>query len=187
MGFFGKLKEGMLADRRGDICAGLQSLGVDAQLAAGGRTEEKIGCPGDSLGIIDIPEGSIRWINIWGMVTANNLIIHYTDYGVPDLRLESNSPGLKICSVRVKTFPLIGKVVDLHWKGKDFGMGIIGRLNSDISIKHPIMRSRNVEISAHGDHRCWIMSTRTDKVVSEELWNCYQAIARHLLAEWSPS
>jgi hypothetical protein len=94
--------------------------------------------------------------------------------------------GLEIKSVRKKAFPLFGKVVDLHWKGKDSGLGIINRLNGDILIKRPIMKSRDVLIRAHGKHGCWIISTLTNVPPSEELWNCYQAIAQHLLAEWTP-
>jgi len=108
---------------------------------------------------------------------------------VPDPRLGPYSLVCKIKSVRVKDYPVLGKVVDLHWKGKDSDLGIISRLNSDISIRDPIMRSDDVLIRARGDHRCWIISTKTRDVLdapSEEMWSCYQAIARHLLAEWSP-
>ena len=48
-----------------------------------------------------------------------------------------------------------------------------------------IMSSRDVVVRAHGDYRCWIISMETRDVPSRELWNCYQAIAQHLLAEWS--
>jgi len=86
----------------------------------------------------------------------------------------------------VKSFPLVGQVVDLRWKGEDFGLGIIGRLNGDVSIKHAVMRSDDVGIYAHGDRRCWIISREFGGVPLRRLWSCYQAIARHLLAEWSP-
>ncbi len=157
---------------------------IGAQPATDSHIKKKIGCPGDSIFVVDIPEGLISWIHQWGWVTANTTPFIQTDYGISDYRLASNLPEPQIASVRVKSFPLLGKVVDLHWKGEDFGLGIISLLNYDMSIKHTIMRSHDVRIVAHGDYRCWIMSVSTQAIPSEGMWNCYQAIASHLLAEW---
>lgn len=200
MGFFDQIRGIALDKTRDNICAGLQSLGIDAQMAERGRREEKIGGKG-SLGLIDIPEGPISWINVrketqhggqGGRYTydegpfndGGSYTDYYIEYGVPDRRLSPGHPEYRIISVRIKTPPLFDQVSDLHWKGEDFGLGIIDRLDSDISLKQPIMKSHDVIIRAHGDHMCWIISTTASEVPSGELWNCYQAIARHLLAEW---
>ncbi len=142
-----------------------------------------------SLGLIDIPDGPIRWIVVCkddGQPGQSNKLLsdYYINYGVSDPRLEPKFPRLLIESTRKKNYPLVGRVVDLRWEGKDSGLGVIGRLNSDISIKEPIMRSRDVKIRIHRHLRCWIISTKTWDVPSPGLWNCYQAIAQHLLAEW---
>jgi len=185
MDFFRNIRETFRDHARDDICAGLQRLGIDAQMAPRRGPEERVGGSG-FLGVIDITEGPIRWVNVRkvthsGGPEGGGGTDYYTEYGVPDSRLGPNSPKPQIKTVRMKTFPLFGKVVDLHWKGKDFGLEIISRLNSDTSLKDPIMRSRDVTIRAHGDHSCWIISTETRDIPSGDAWNCYQAIAQHLL------
>ena len=187
MGFFGKVREAFRReqqDERTSFYTGLQSLGISAQILPRGRPEESI--RQGSKGLVDIPEGPIRWINLRRITHPTD---YFIDYGVPDLRLGPNSPKLLIKSVRIKNFPLLGEIVDLRWKGKDAGLGIIGLLNSDTSLKRPIMVSRDVYIQGYGKHRCWIISMPSDwstrwDVPSRDLWNCYQGIARHLLAEW---
>jgi len=170
---------------RNDIFNVLQTFGVRAQIAPPGLPEEEIGI-GSSL-LIDILEGPILWVNVREKTSSSGHgdvnYSYYTEYGVRDYRLGPELTRLRIHSVRIKTFPLIGKVIDLQWKGKDYGLGIIGHLSSDNSIKPLIMSSRDVKIYANSDYRCWILSTKTWHAPSEEIWNCYQAIARHLLAE----
>ena len=189
--FFFEVKETFRDSTRDDICAGLQRLGIDARLAERGRVEEKFGGK-SSPGLIEIPEGPIRWVNVRKETRQDLPDVYYTDYGVPDPRLEPNfSKTVRIKSVRKKNFPLLGEVVDLRWEllweGEDFGLAVINRLNSDFRLKEPIMKSRDVTIDTHGDHSCWIISTKTRDPPSEELWDCYQKIAQHLLAEWSSS
>ena len=188
MGFFDKVRE-VFRDKEQDMITsfytGLQSLGISAQILPRGRPEEHIrrGC----RCLINIPEGPIRWVNLRMTTRPTD---YFIDYGVPDLRLGPNSPKLLIKSVRIKNVPLLGDIVDWRWKGKDAGLGIIDRLNSDTSFKRPIMISHEVYVQGYGKHRCWIISMPSDcstgwDVPSRDLWNCYQGIARHLLAEWS--
>ncbi len=186
MGFFDKVREAF-RDKTGEwFCAELQALGIDAQIAERGRAKEEIGGK-VSHGLIDIPKGPIRWVNLCKEIRGSgesNYTVDFTEYGVPDSRLGRGFPSILIESVRKKTFPLVGDVVDLHWKGNDSGLGIIERLKNDTVIKRPIMESRDVTIHAHGDHGCWTIETQTDNPPWGEVWNCYQAIAKHLLAEW---
>ena len=187
----------MSNNKKDEICARLRSLGIDAQMAEPNRDEEKIGGKG-SFGIIDIREGPIRWVNvgrIGGDVDPVSGQLYYTDYGVPDPRLGRNIPRrrttplkpLEIHSVSKRSLLFLGKAIDLQWEGRDYGLGIVGRLNSDISIKQPIMESGDVTIRTYRIHRCWIITVETRDGPSRELWSCYQAIADHLLAEWSPA
>jgi len=197
MVFFDEVIEAFEDKKRNDICAHLRSLGIDAQIAERGRAEEKIGGKG-SLGIIDIREGPIRWVNvgrIGGDVDPVSGQLYYTDYGVPDPRLGKNIPHrrikplkpLEIHSVSKRSLLFLGKAIDLQWEGRDYGLGIVGCLNSDISIKQPIMESGDVTIHTYRIHRCWIITVETRDGPSRKLWSCYQAIADHLLAEWSPA
>ena len=105
-------------------------------------------------------------------------------YGMPDQRLSLSFPAIKV-KPKLKKPGLLGirRVVDMQWTGEDSGLGIIDRLNSDVSLKSPIMNTGgDVEIRAERPYGCWII--RTSLEPSEELWHCYQAIAIHLLAEW---
>jgi len=183
--FLFEIREVFRNDTRDRICAGLRMLEIDARMAMRGQIEEEIGGKG-SLGIIHVLDEPIRWINVRKETSGgeHSTTYYYTEYGVPDSRLGPDSPEAQIETVRVKSFPLFGKVVDLRWEGRDSDLRIIGRLNSDDQLKQPIMESRDVTITAISDYSCWIMSTQTREVPSGELWNCYQVIAQHLLAEW---
>ena len=68
MPLFQKLRERFRDHARDDLCAGLRRLGMNAKLAQRGRPEERIALHADhlSLGIIDISQGPIRWINVPG-------------------------------------------------------------------------------------------------------------------------
>jgi hypothetical protein len=88
---------------------------------------------------------------------------------------------------RVRSFPLFGEALDLRWKGKDLGLRIIDRMNNDISLKQLLMKSDvlPIHINAYGGYRCWTIQHYPSPLPEAEQWRCYQAIARHLLAEWT--
>ena len=169
---------------RDELCAGLQAIGVDARTAERGRPEEKTGR--GSLGVIDIGRGPIRWINVRVYDQGENTV-HITEYGVPDSR---HLPEIEIDSVRVKTFPVFGRVIDVRWQGKDLGLRIVERLSSDAAIKGAIIGSGDeVAVVARGDHGGWLIRRETTATPSAAQWSCYQAIAEHLRvpAPGSPS
>jgi hypothetical protein len=171
---------------------------------------------GRPLGFIDINKGPIRWVTIrnetHGAPVSSSRPTYYTEYGVPDPRLtdevceqrngllhnirralltflglELHLLKIRIKSTRVKSSPMPGQSIDVHWSGTDLNLGIIKRLNDDITIKGPLIESPQVRICAYGYYRCWIISIKTNKAPSSpsrELWDCYQKIAKHLLAEW---
>ena len=179
MGFFAKVREFFRDKTRDLLCANLQSMGIKAQMAEWVRTEENIECGvySVSLGMIDILEGPIRWVNVIKRTTGQTSD-YYIKYGVPDSRLRSNSQKIEIKSTV--------KRGDLQWKGKDAGFGIIDRLNSDLLLKNPIKYAKvQVKIHAYATPGCWIISTDPFKYPSEELWSCHQSVAQHLLAEWT--
>ena len=79
----------------------------------------------------------------------------------------------------------------MFWDGDDSGLGIISRLDDDTSIDFALTDGPNLEIRDHPDDGCWLISTHETKGflskdpqvrVSTQLWECYQTIARHLLA-----
>ena len=60
------MREKLRDKTRDDLAHALSSLGVRAELAERGRVQEKVNNSwfNRSLGVIDLPEGPIRWINI---------------------------------------------------------------------------------------------------------------------------
>jgi len=179
---FSRVKERWRDKSRDSMCTGLRSLGIDAQMAARGRIEEEIhgSLPTagiiKSLGIIHISEGSIRWVNVCKRVIPGGQgsrpqVTYYTEYGIPDSRLGPEFPPVYIPATRKKT--------TLVWRGEDYGLGVISRLNSDHQLK-----SRNVTIDAIGNYGCWIISTFSKNacvVPLRQEWNYYEIIASHLM------
>ena len=65
MGFFCRVKERFRDHVRDDLCAVLQGLDVQAQLAECGRLEEEASSGrGGSFGVIDVLGGPIRWFGV---------------------------------------------------------------------------------------------------------------------------
>ena len=87
------------------------------------RLEEKIGKPWvcDSLGLIDVLEKPILWVNVVACTSINRNGIHETGYrvvcGIPDPNLTHTFPKTRIEPALKKNFPLFGEVVDVRWKG----------------------------------------------------------------------
>lgn len=164
------------------FCAALQGIGIDARVAPRGRPEEKVGAE-ECLGVIDIQDGPIRWITLRGGARHQ-----YPEYGIPDPTVRDCS-RLFITTRRVKSFPFLGKVVGVRWKGVDKGLGIIDSLNknsllNEALLREPSMQAPGLLIQCYSWHPCWVISQFLKGVVpSRELWSCYQTIARHLLPE----
>jgi len=181
-----------------ELCDCLRNIGVNAQIAEPSLVKHVEGVIGASIitsyksGTVDIPDGPIRWCNLmeqqsWGPSPGGTKTNWFMRYGVPDQRLSLSLPEIKI-KPKLKKRGLLGTggVVDMQWEGKDGGIGIIDRLSSDVSLKSPIMNTGgDVEIRAYRRYGCWLI--RTSFEPSEELWNCYQSIAQHLLIEWPSS
>jgi hypothetical protein len=194
MSIFGMIKDAFRSKvkyLRETTCVALCELGVEARMEMRRWVAEEAIGGGVSQGVIDIPEGPIRWINAKIVARAGGhgetAQSEYFQYGVPDPRIGPNTPNVRIKIAPVRSLPVVGKVVDLRWKGKDLGLRIIDRMSSDISLKQLTIDrwSLPINIKAHNDYRCWTIEPPFDSSLTAEKWSCYQAIARHLLAEWT--
>ena len=65
---------------------------------------------GGSLGLIDIAGGPIRWVNVRSVGEGD----YVAEYGVPCEHAPVPNP--RLTSVRVRTFPLCGSIVDVPWR-----------------------------------------------------------------------
>ena len=114
----------------------LKIIGINSELAERGRAEEGIGNSWHkkSLGIIDIPDGPFRYINIVKRERSKdspprwwyNFII--PDSGEKDLR---KSGAVDVKSQRKKSFPIFGKVISVSWKSNDVGKILSKALSND--------------------------------------------------------
>lgn len=143
------------------------------------------GCPEEtynwfSIGVVRIDSGPIAWLNMRKVPELPGFPI---DYVVPDPKVGREFPEVTIRTLRLKGFPLFGKVIDCRWEGEDFGLGIIDRFNSEVSIREGLTNAYDLEIKANPAHSCWVLSPPDGREpsVDRELWNCYQVIAQHLL------
>lgn len=186
-----------------ELCASLRRLGVDAKKALPGRPEQLISdtppswiLPGSStsLGVIDISEGPIRWIHLIQQEIAApyaSTSVRYVHYGVPTPKMTAAFPKVKIRTVRKKSFLFVGRVKHIQWRGRDSRLGIVDHLNGDILLRNTLaQRGNDVRIRAYPDHGCWTITEKSGEgfrgwgpwLPTKELWDCYQAMARHLLA-----
>ncbi len=177
-GLLASLRELFRDKTRDEHCAALRSMGVDACLAPRGRPEEHTGS--GSLGLIAIARSPIRWVNVRSVGEGD----HVAEYAVPYQRRPSLHP--KLGSVRIRTFPLFGSVVDVRWRGDDGGLGLVERLEGDAFIRAAIMATGDVRVEARPEYGCWIISGSAS-MNPLACWACYQRVACHLLASSQPA
>ena len=157
------------------LCAGLKVLGAEATVVRrrSGKGEQLIG-------VIDINRSPIRRVEV--QVWEDSEGVAYTsEYLVQDAR---RLPPAGFSSVRVRTFPIFGRVVDVRWDGDDAGTGARDRLDSDIELKEAIISASaqvTVRTSPWGEH--WIIHHPGADVPPAQLWDCYEKVARNLPAK----
>ena len=182
------MKEVFRDKSRDELAQSLNFLGIRADLAERGRVEENVQKSGyrfqRSLGVIDIPEGTIRWINIVKRDrTRNSPPRWWIILGIPDERPISNRQTVKIKSVRKKTFPLFGKVVDVTWKGKDHGTGLAEVLSYDETVKNLAKKIGNLVVRSYAEEfQGWTLQVDRRFGPTNQDWATIQKIANYLLS-----
>jgi hypothetical protein len=186
------MKEMFRDKSRDHLTKNLNSIGVNAQMAKRGRREEKIHDTWwqRSLGIIDIPDGHIRWINILKKDRSKHSgPLWHILFGIPDERPIQNGKSVQIRTIRKKTFPIFGKVVSVNWKGKDYGTGLAITLSHDEEISELSKRIGNLRIHSF-DKGCTLMLGRYGKPSmldrragpSDHDWAVLQKLAGYILS-----
>ena len=133
----------------------------------------------DFLGVIDISEGQIRWVNIVNSYYGTEFggsHRYWTVFVVPDRRIWGSALRVRVMSKKRGEY--------VRWKGKDCGSGLKGRLEGASSIRDLVTARDDHEIEAHPKHGCWTISVRTwnDWIPpSKPAWTHYQTLAGHLL------
>jgi hypothetical protein len=180
------MKDRLRDKSRDELARALNSVGIKAEMAKRGRAEEKIedSWYQRSLGVIDILEGSIRWINILKRDAGqHNPPKWWIVLGIPDERPVSTRQQIKIKTVRRKTFPLFGKVVDVVWKGYDGNTGLVNTLSMDVTTKTLTKRIGNLEVKSQANgFQGWTLTVdRRFRPISQE-WETLEKIADYILS-----
>jgi hypothetical protein len=171
---------------RDKLAQNLNSLGIRADLAERGRAEEKIenSWYQRSLGIIDVPEGLVRWINILKKdASKNSPPMWWVILCIPDERPLSNHKAVDIKTIRKKSFPLFGKVVDVTWKGNDHHTGLTEVLSNDGAVKDLAKRIGNLTLHSYAkEFQGWTLQVDRRFEPTNQDWTTIQKIADYILS-----
>ena len=180
------MKEIFRDKSRDELARNLSSLGVRADLAERGRAEEKVenSWYQRSLGIIDIPEGSVRWINILKKDGSQNSPPQWwVILGIPDERPLSNHKAVDIKTIRKKSFPLFGKVTDVTWKGNDHHTGQAEILSNDETVKDLAKKIGNLTLHSYAkEFQGWTLQVDRRFEPTNQDWATIQKIADYILS-----
>ena len=177
----------LLRDKTRDkLAQNLNSLGITAVLAERGRAEERIenSWYQRSLGIIDIPEGLVRWINILKKDgNRNSPPRWWVVFVIPDERPIPKHQAVDIKTKRKKTFPLFGEIIDVKWQGNDAGTGLVYTLSSDESVKNLAKNIGNLTVHSYAkEFQGWTLQVDRRFGLTGQDWANIQKIADHILA-----
>ena len=175
---------------RDDLADSISSLGVQASLAQRGRNEEKFQkfwIFKRSLGVIDIADGPIRWINYLKRDRSNNnpQPRWWVVFGIPDERPISGTLKIKMKTIRKKTFPLFGKVTDVTWRGNDQSTGLLSVLSDDEDVDRLSAEFGDLHIQSYSEKSFagWtVMVGKRIRKLTIEQWDGFIKISDHLLA-----
>ena len=180
------MKEIFRDKSRDKLAQNLNSLGIRSVLAERGRAEEKIenSWYQRSLGIIDIPEGLVRWINILKKDGSRNSPPRWwVILCIPDERPLTNHKAVDIKTIRKKAFPLFGKVVDVTWKGNDHYTGLVEVLSNDETVKDLAKRIGNLAVHSYAkEFQGWTLQVDRRFEPTNQDWATIQKIANYILS-----
>lgn len=179
------MKERLRDKTRDEITRALNELGIAATMAERGRPEEKIedGWWNRSQGIIDLPAGPIRWINCLKQDGSQYSPPQWwAVLGIPDERTFSDQQLVKIKTVRKKSIPLFGKVVDVTWQGEDRASRLLSAFANDPVVKAFVKKTGDVEIKSHaGEFQGWTVQISGKFKATQQDWDLALRIAERLL------
>ena len=180
------MKERFRDKTRDELTAALNSIGVKAEMTERGDVEEKAenSWYQRSLGVIDLSEGPVRWINILKKDRSDKSPPRWwVVLGIPDDQPISSRRTVKIKTIRKKTFPLFGKIVDVIWKGSDASTGLVKTLSKDGPTKTLAKRIGNLEIKSQAKpFRGWTLTVDRRIRPTNEDWESIKRLADHMLA-----
>ena len=101
-------------------------------------------------------------------------------WGLPK---ETLCPKIKIKTVRKKSFPLFGKVVDVNWEGDDSVSGLINTLSQDTDIKELSKKIGNLEIKSQSEEfQGWTLTSDRRFAPTNQDWAAIETVANYILS-----
>ena len=153
------MREALRDKSRDTMAASLETAGIRAEMVDRDlrRPEEKIRTfqlfgKHPSLGLIDIRTDSpISWINVVRTKSADKHgpARYRVVFAIPDQSIPMNHKQLKLKTVRRKTFPLFGKVIDVSWRSEAHTLPLAKALSEDEEIDRAVADLGDVTIFTH--------------------------------------
>ena len=137
-----------------------------------------------SLGLIEVIEGPIKWINILKKDGSDKSPPRWwIVMGVNDNRVLSTSRKIQLKTIRKKNFPIFGKITGVSWEGSDRDTNLAERLSKDEATKSLATRVGNIEIKIQTkEFKGWTITVDRKFNPTIEDWKTYQTIAHYLLS-----
>ena len=191
------MREAFRDKSRDTMAASLETAGIQADMIDRDlrRPEEKIRTfklfGKTSLGLIDIrTDGPISWVNVVRTKRADKHgpARYRVVFGIPDQSIPMNHKQLKLKTVRKKTFPLFGRVIDVSWRGEADTLGLVGTLSKDEEIDRAVANLGDVTIFTHPNQfQGWTIEINKifsphPPVVTIDRWKALEKTANHLLS-----
>ena len=107
---------------------------------------------------------------------------------MPDQNIPMNHKQLKLKTVRKKTFPLFGKVVDVSWRGEAHTLPLAKTLSEDEEIDRAVVDLGDVAMFTHPNQfQGWTIEINKifsphPPAVTIDRWKSLEKIANYLLA-----
>jgi hypothetical protein len=191
------MRDALRDKSRDTIAASLEAAGIQTEMVDRDlrRPEEKIRTfqlfGKSSLGLIDIRTDSpISWINVVRTKSRDKHgpARYRVVFGIPDQSIPMNHKQLKLKTVRKKTFPLFGKVIDVSWRGEAHTLLLAKILSEDEKIDRTVADLGDVTIFTHPNQfQGWTIEI--DKIFSPhppavtiDRWEALKKIADYLLS-----
>ena len=180
---------------RAKMAGNLAVCNINAEIAERGRSEEKFRSGAiqflglGSKGLIDIlDDGPIKWINIVKTKhrDKNSGPRYRVVLGIPDSSIPLDHKQLKIRTIRKKSFPLFGKVIDVYWVSKNDLNPLVKVFSDDNDIDNLVAGIGNISVYSHPNKfQGWTLDLgfNTDSLFlpTEPRWATFQKIAKYLL------
>ena len=191
------MREALRDKSRDTMAASLEAAGIQAEMVDRDlrRPEEKIRTfqlfGKSSLGLIDIRTDSpISWINVVRTKRADKHgpARYRVVFGIPDQSIPMNHKQLKLKTVRKKTFPLFGKVIDVSWRGEAHTLPLAKTLSEDEEIDRAVADLGDVTIFTHPNQfQGWTIEINKifsphPPAVTIDRWEALKNIANYLLS-----